>query len=399
MGNFQEATDLNSTVKISGRRFEESPFIERTNTPEMVRGIYAGRFFPVSIGEDRIEAYWKLRQKALLFDVPEKPIEISGPEAVTLLNNIFTRDVIRMNIGRGYYGIACDHSGGIIMDGVLFRLEENKFWYVQADGPFETWLSANKGNLDVSISDPKSRVLQIQGPMSLEIMKEASNKVIDESFKYFQSGYFDIGGQNVFISRTGFTNELGFEIYTNVNTNHLILWDYLIDIGKPFGMEFSSTKAMTMRRIEGGILGNLTDMTSDMSPYDAGLGGFIDLSKDQFIGKEALLNREKRCRLFGLTCKTKIPVSGAKIILEGQEVGFITAGTPSLTLDLGIGYVVFDHHDDWLEKKVQLYHPDGTKHEATVVDIPFIDPARLIVRGIEKEIPPVTKLRNLKNLI
>ena len=103
MGNFQEATDLNSTVKISGRRFEESPFIERTNTPEMVRGIYAGRFFPVSIGEDRIEAYWKLRQKALLFDVPEKPIEISGPEAVTLLNKIFTRDVIRMNIGRGYY--------------------------------------------------------------------------------------------------------------------------------------------------------------------------------------------------------------------------------------------------------------------------------------------------------
>ena len=74
-------------------------------------------------------------------------------------------------------------------------------------------------------------------------------------------------------------------------------------------MEFSSTKAMTMRRIEGGILGNLTDMTSDMTPFDAGIGGFVDLGKHSFIGKEALVEREKRCRLFGLTCKTKIPSS------------------------------------------------------------------------------------------
>ena len=77
----------------------------------------------------------------------------------------------------------------------------------------------------------------------------------------------------------------------------------------------------------------------------------------------------------------------------------VLLGASGWDCGMGIGYVVFDHHDDWLEKKVQLYHPDGTKHEATVVDIPFIDPARLIVRGIEKEIPAVTKLRNLKNLI
>ena len=99
MGNFQEITDLNNTVMISGRRFEESPFIERFNSEKMVRGIYAGRFFPVSIGEDRIETYWKLRQKALLFDGPEKPLEISGPDSVKFLNEIFVRDVTRMNVG------------------------------------------------------------------------------------------------------------------------------------------------------------------------------------------------------------------------------------------------------------------------------------------------------------
>ncbi|MED5309512.1 MAG: aminomethyltransferase family protein [Pseudomonadota bacterium] len=399
MGNFQEITDLNNTVMISGRRFEESPFIERFNSEKMVRGIYAGRFFPVSIGEDRIETYWKLRQKALLFDVPEKPIEISGPDSVKFLNEIFVRDVTRMNVGRGYYAIACNYDGGIIMDGVLFKLDDNKFWYVQADGPFETWLSAHSGTYNVQISDPKSRVLQIQGPASIDIMKAASNNVIDETFKYFCSGFYDIGDQCLYVSRTGFTNELGFEIYCNKDTDHLALWDFLVEVGNKYGMEFSSTKAMTMRRIEGGILGNLTDMTSDMTPFDAGIGGFVDLGKHSFIGKEALIEREKRCRLFGLTCKTKIPSSGSSISYNDKAVGYVTAGVPSPTLDLGIGYVVFNTHDDWLGLKVQLNHPDGTKHEAEVVDIPFFDPARLIVRGIDKEIPAQTKLKNLKKLI
>ena len=78
MGNLQEESDLNKTIKISARRFEESPYIERTDSPKMVRGVYAGRYFPISIGEDAIEKYWLLRQKALIFDVPEKPVEISG---------------------------------------------------------------------------------------------------------------------------------------------------------------------------------------------------------------------------------------------------------------------------------------------------------------------------------
>ena len=174
MGNLQEEADLNQTIQISARRFEESPFIQRTNTLNMVRGVYAGRYFPMKIDEDPLEKYWLLRQKALLFDVPEKPIEISGKDSVSFLNKVLTREISKTKIGRGYYTLACTPKGGIFMDGVLFRFDEEKFWYVQADGPFEDWLIAHSSNYDIKIKDPKSRVLQIQGPASIDIMNSSS---------------------------------------------------------------------------------------------------------------------------------------------------------------------------------------------------------------------------------
>ena len=183
MGNFQELSDLKKTIKISARRFEESPYIERTYSPEMIRGVYAGRYFAISTDEDSIKKYWLLRQKAVIFDVPEKPIEISGPDAIPFLEKIMTRKVSSINEGRGYYSLACTPQGGIFMDGVIFKFNENKFWYVQADGPFEDWLLAHTSNYNVKISDPKSRVLQIQGPASINIMKAASNSKIDENHK------------------------------------------------------------------------------------------------------------------------------------------------------------------------------------------------------------------------
>ena len=145
MSNLQEASDLHNNISISARRFEESPFIERTRRPEMVKGVYAGRFFTIYMGEDYLDKYWCLRQKALIFDVPEKPIEICGPDAVPFLEKVFARKIATMTEGRGYYAIACTPQGGIFMDGVMFRLAEDRFWYVQAEGPMEAWLVAQSG--------------------------------------------------------------------------------------------------------------------------------------------------------------------------------------------------------------------------------------------------------------
>jgi len=225
MVNLQEEKDLKSNVSISARRFEESPFIDRYDTKNMVRGVYAGRFFSVYNGEDYLAKYWTLRRKAVIFDVPEKPIEISGSDAAPFLDKVLTRKVSTIKEGRGYYALACTPQGGIFMDGVVFKLDNDRFWYVQADGPFETWLMAHSDGFDIKITDPHSRVLQIQGPASIDIMKAASSGQINEKMKYFNSGYFDLGGQNLYVSRSGFTNELGFEIYCDgIKTDHLRLW-------------------------------------------------------------------------------------------------------------------------------------------------------------------------------
>jgi glycine cleavage system aminomethyltransferase T len=388
MKNMQEAADLENTVSISARRFEESPFIERTDSPHMVRGVYAGRYLAIYLGEDVGEKYWTLRRKALIFDVPEKPVEISGPDAVPFLEKVLARKIAAMQEGRGYYAIACTPQGGVFMDGVIFKLETDRYWYVQADGAFETWLIAHSGGFDVTISDPQSRVLQIQGPASIDIMREASAGAITEAMAYFRSGFFTIGGQKLYVSRTGFTGELGFEIYCDgATTDHLALWDHLMAAGEPYGMEFSSTRVMTIRRIEAGILGNLTDIDMTMTPFEAGLAPFIDMDKVDFVGRDALVGKDQRSLLLGLTCQSAVPTSGSAILDGGKVVGYITAGVPSPTLDCGIGYARFNNPGDWVGRSLELNLGNGSIHPVEIVDLPFFDREKNIVRGVDRSIP------------
>ena len=107
MTNLQETSDLTNTVQVSARRFEELPFIERTDSPDRVRGDYADRYFAIYLGEDVEQKYWTLRRRALIFDVPEKPLEIAGPDALALLEKVFARKIATMQEGRGYCAIAC----------------------------------------------------------------------------------------------------------------------------------------------------------------------------------------------------------------------------------------------------------------------------------------------------
>jgi len=388
MKNMQEDSDLDNTVQVSARRFEESPFIERTDHPNMVRGVYAERYFAISLGEDPLEKYWTLRRRALMFDVPEKPVEISGPDSVPFLEKVLTRKVAPLQEGRGMYAIACTPEGGIFMDGVLFKLASDRYWYVQADGPLETWLSAMSDGFDVKVSDPQSRVIQIQGPASLDIMHAASAGAITEDMKYFRSGFFLLGGQNLYVSRTGFTGELGFEIYTDgTTTDHLSLWDHLTQAGEPFGMEFSSTRAMTLRRIEAGILGNLTDMDTTMTPFEAGLAAFVDMDKPNFVGRTALAHCDRRPLLFGIACADAVPVAGTVVVDSQNDIGVVTAGVPSPTLGCGIGYVRFSTPGNWVGRTLECRLPNGTDLPCDIVSLPFFDSDKKIARGLDRVIP------------
>ncbi|MHC8509764.1 MAG: aminomethyltransferase family protein [Rhodospirillales bacterium] len=381
--NLQEPKDLKNTVGVSARRFEESPFIARYDGPALVRGVYAGRYHALYNGEDVTRAYWVLRRQAALFDTPEKPVEISGPGAEPFLDKIFARRVAGMKEGRGRYAVACTPGGGVFMDGILFKLAPGRFWYVQADGAFETWLMAHDEGFDVTVSDPRSRVLQIQGPASLKIMSAASGGRIDESLKYFHSGFFELGGQRVYVSRTGFTGELGYEIYGfGDETDHLALWDHLAAAGAPHGMEFATSAPMTVRRIEAGILGNITDMDPSMTPFEAGLEALVDMDKGGFIGRAALENADRRPVLTGLTCADAVPSAGAEVLDGGAPVGRMRSGVYSPTLECGIGYVQFNEPGDWRGRILELRISETETRPCEIVDLPFFDAEKKLPKGL-----------------
>ena len=382
--------DTTNTLRISGRRFERSPFFDCHSSPDMVFGVYAGRFYTVANGVPAEASYWALRRKAILSDVPERPVEISGPDAVAFLERIFARRIATLKEGRGRYAIACTHKGGLFMDGVLFRLEANRFWYVQPDGPLETWLLAHSDGFDVTIGDPHARVLQVQGPASPAIMKEASGGTIDGTLGYFHAGFFDIGGQQVYVSRTGWTAELGYELYVEWDrTDCRALWEHLMAAGEPHGMINASVDAFETRRLEGGILDNITDFDIAMNPWEAGLGAFVDLDKEAgFIGRDALRAiGDHRTRLLGITCAHATPDSGDAVMDGDTVVGRITAGAWSPFQNCGIGYVRFGEAGDWKGRELLLAAQDGKRTPCTVVALPFYDPEKRIPRGLDRDIP------------
>jgi len=375
-----EASD---TALIPVDRFEQSPFFNCYGKPDSLLGVAANRYYVDDNGEDIEEVYWALRRKAALFDVPEKPWQIEGPDALPFLERIFARSVGTLAQGRGRYAIACTPDGGIFIDGILFKLATNRYWYVQPDGALEEWLTAHRGGFDVHISDPGSRVLQIQGPNSMKVMSAATNGAIDKNLNYFGAGYYDIDGQRLYISRTGWTGELGYEIYTDgSNTDCERLWDYLFEVGSPHGMLFGSLKAMGIRRIEAGILDNLSDFDMSMTPFEAGLGPFIDLEKADFIGRSALLEADRRSLLYGITCLSQAPYRQAEI-LDGETcVGQVTASGWSPCLEVGIGYVRFNEAREWGGKSLLMKTRNGEQVSCEVIALPFYDSEKRIPRGL-----------------
>ncbi|HSI72250.1 MAG TPA: aminomethyltransferase family protein [Fimbriimonas sp.] len=351
--------------------------------------IYNNRLMPVTQKIDRTDGYWLLRQKAGLFDTGERPIEISGPDAEKFCNKVFTRDVSKLKPGRAGYGLLCYPDGTLLCDGVLLRHEKNRFWYVQAEGPVYSWLIAHAQEFDVKISDPNSWVAQVQGPAALEILDNLLDGGAPKSFPYFSVAPAIVKGQKVLVSRTGWTNELGFEFYTlpdQPKYDPEALWNAVLAAGKPFGLGVCGLDSMEVRRIEAGILNNGSDMDDTMTPFEAGLERFVDFSKPDFIGKAALVARKAENRLIGLVAEGGEPVREGDVRLGGKRVGFVTAAAFSPFLNAGTAIVRLDRP---LAEgtKVQVLGRDGAFHDATLSNLPLYDKERAIPRGLSADIP------------
>lgn len=352
--------------------------------------VYNCRLMAVDQGGDRFEEYWKLRREAALTDTGERPTEIAGPDAEAFCNKVFTRNCSTLKPGRAGYGLLLYPDGGILCDGILMRLAPDRFWYVQAEGPVYSWFVAQAQGLNVTIRDPKSWVAQVQGPRSLDVLAAACDDGLPEKFSYFSVARARFGGQPVLISRTGWTGEVGFEFYTlpeEAPVDGEALWAHVLKSGERFGLSVCGLDSMDIRRIEAGILNNISDMDETMTPYQAGLGDFVDMRKADFIGKAALQRADMGVQLFGLQCQAGEPYSGGEVMAADRVIGRVTAAAWSPYLQCGTAIVRLASTQDRQAKDLTVRLRDGTMQPAHLVDLPMYDTAKAIPRGLDTAIP------------
>ena len=341
---------------------------------------------------DPVEEYWQLLNGVTLWDVGvERQVEIIGPDAFTLANMLVPRDLNKCSVGQCKYVFITAPDGGIINDPVLLRLGENHFWISVADSDVLLWamgIAYNSG-LDVTIGEPDVAPMQIQGPKSKDVLVDLLGESVLDIPYYFLREY-ELEGMDVVVSRTGYTSELGFEIYSkNASSNAEKLWDLVLEAGKPH--ELAVIGPCHIRRIEGGILAYGADMWLDTNPYEVDMGyeWMVDLDQEaDFVGKEALT----RIKAEGISRKlVGVEIGGQKlgsyidgtmidffpVRKDGGRVGDVTSSCYSPRLDKNIGYamVPIELAEPGTELEVET---PSERTSAVVVRRPFIDPKKEI---------------------
>jgi aminomethyltransferase len=352
--------------------------------------------------------YWAIRNSAALIDVtPLMKYIIKGKDASRLLNRIVTRDMDKLKVGQVYYTGWCDDEGKMIDDGTISRLDEGTYRMTSAD-PSLRWLSMNSVGLDVDVTEVTDNVaaLSFQGPNSRKILNKVADDPVDE-LKYFRLMQNNVDGIPVTISRTGYTGDLGFEIWMDAK-DALTIWDALMDAGQDYGITPVGILAMDMARVEAGLFMIEVDYTSTnhawiepqkSSPFELGLDWTVALDKPgYFVGRRAL-EREKQ---EGSAWK----MVGLEVDWEGMEKLFKSVGLPpqipgmamrgSLPIMVGNVQVGYSSTSTWsplLKKYIAIAHLQKPYYEvgtdvrmeitvehhrqhapAKVVKLPFYEP-------------------------
>ena len=377
----ERALELARTIGVHPLTYQELPF-----DPEY--SIYAGRLTPEKLSNATAEEmYWKVRRELIFRHTGEHPYEISGPDALKLLQKIFPRDISKVKKGRCSYQFACYHDGGMITDGILLRINDDTYWFAQADGDMFSWYKAQAEGLNVKIVDPNVWVSQIQGPRSMELLDILTKTNISSNWKYFDCKEVNILGEKIIISRSGFSNELGWEIYFRQENDIEKLGDQILKEGSKMGMIITATPVFRCRRIEAGLLSAGQDFTNKTDPFSVGLGRFVDLEKDNFIGKEALKNSNKKCRTWGLRVEKGTAMKGKNLKINGKIVGEITSSTWSPYQVCGVGIVRMQNNNMGPGTVVDVNCTNGKIQKGELCELPMYDPNGDIVRGKNKEIP------------
>jgi len=311
---------------------KRTPFHERTSRLSVAQNWrrWAGHIVAGSYELQIDREYWAIRDSAALIDVsPLMKYLIEGPDAARLLHRVTTRDIFKMAVGQVYYTGWCDEDGKLLDDGTVSRLGEQQFRMTSAE-PSLRWLSMNAVGMDVKIREVTEQMaaLSLQGPKSRVVLNRCCAEPID-SLKYFRLTQTSIGNVPVSISRTGYTGDLGYEIWMEAE-HALPIWDALMTAGDDYGIVPCGILAMDMARVEAGLFMVDVDYTrsnhawiagQQSTPFELGLDWAVNLDKKgYFVGRRAL-EREKRD---GSSWK----LAGLEIEWEGLERLFADAGLP-----------------------------------------------------------------------
>ena len=377
----ESALELSRTIGLHPLTYQELPY-----NPEY--SIYAGRLTPEKLSNATAEEmYWKIRQELIFRHTGEHPYEISGPDTLKFLQKIFPRDISKIQIGRCSYQFACYHDGGMITDGILLKIDENKYWFAQAEGDMFSWYKAQAEGLNVKIDEPNVWISQVQGPRSMELLDLLTKTNISSNWKYFDWKEVDISGEKTIVSRSGFSNELGWEVYFRPENNIEKLGDLILEEGSKMGMIITATPVFRCRRIEAGLLSAGQDFTNKTNPYSVGLGKFVDIEKENFIGKEALQKANKKCLTWGIRVDGGTAIRGKSLKMNSKIVGEVTSSTWSPYQVCGVGIVHMENSDLGPGTILDVDCTNGKIHKGELCKLPMYDTKGEIVRGINKDVP------------
>ena len=358
-------------------RIKKSPFFEKAVEYGATEfHPYNGMWMPVGY-DSPVNEYWNVLERASLWDVGvQKCVEIAGPDAEAFLQLLTPRDITTIEPGRCAYVFLTNQDGGVLNDPVMLRIAEDRFWLSTADSDMYLWakgVSAFAGH-EVEIATPHVYPMQLQGPRSAEIMVDVFGEEILD-LRYYRWMRSSVDGIDVVISRTGYSSELGYEVYLLGEARGGELWEILMTAGKPYGISPGSPNRI--RRIEGGVLDYASDITPDENPLELGLDRLIAWDTD-FLGKAALekvRDEGVRRRLIGLFLdgpalqknnEHRWPVTSAS-----TKVGFVTNAVHSPRLDRNIAFAMIDVPFDANDTVLTVETVEGVR-SAERTTLPFI---------------------------
>ena len=366
-----------------GTQIRKSPYFDSTvKWGATGFSVYNHMYIPRDFGSPE-QNFWNLVNEAILCDVSvERQVEIKGPDAADFIQLLTPRDLSKLSVGQCKYVLIVNNEGGILNDPVLLRLAENHFWLSLADSDILLWaqgVAINSG-LDVKIVEPDVSPLQLQGPNSGKIMEALFGKEIND-LKYYWLRELKLDGIPLIVSRTGWSSELGYELYLRDGSKGNDLWEKIMSAGKKFRLKPGHTSSI--RRIEGGMLSYHADADINTNPYELGLDRLVNLDiESNFVGKNALkkiFNNGIKRKQVGVVIDCA-PLEGPNttfwpITKDGKVLGKITSAvySPRLKKNIALAMVSIDSSELGTDLEVEM---PLKKNKVTIVEKPFYDPKK-----------------------